>query len=218
MKHICCRLTACRLVGPWKSYSIGKITTKTQKCVCKKLEMSSEKKRNYSCTVPNCSTKTNEGFSRPTAKNRQAWIDKLGLDPNIKVHRICRLHFEKSDIGTGGEKRSKILKGKTPTLNLPVRKRKSVCIKNVHTPKAFFKAKSPRFKLVSRFLMSWTVLVWTKITFKVLDTSMRILALLKSARILTLVLVNVKIMFMCQGPEPNTRYGDWERKGRVTDF
>ena len=116
--------------------------------------MSSEKKRNYSCTVPNCGTKTNEGFSRPTAKNRQAWIDKLGLDPNIKVHRICRLHFEKSDIGTGGEKRSKILKGKTPTLNLPVRKRKSVCIKNVHTPKAFFKAKSPRFKLVSRFLMS----------------------------------------------------------------
>ena len=50
-----------------------------------------KKKREYSCTVPECGMKSSDGFSRPTAKNRQAWIEKLGLDPNISVHRVCRI-------------------------------------------------------------------------------------------------------------------------------
>ena len=88
-----------------------------------------KKKREYSCTVPGCGMKCSDGFSRPTAKNRQAWIEKLGLDPNISVHRVCRLHFENSDFG-GGDKRSQILKGKIPSKL--VRKCRSVCIKFVY--------------------------------------------------------------------------------------
>ena len=84
--------------------------------------MSSKKRdRVYSCTVPDCQTTQSEGFSRLPTKEpfRQEWIDKLHLNPDISVHRVCRLHFQESDFGKG--ERTQVLKGTVPSRNLPVR-------------------------------------------------------------------------------------------------
>ena len=96
--------------------------------------MPPESKRTYECTVPFCTTKKSSGFHclPRNVEIRNAWFEKLQLDPKIKNHRVCDLHFDDSVLGKGHVK-SKLFKDAIPSKNLPVRIK--IIFHNFQTPK-----------------------------------------------------------------------------------
>ena len=74
------------------------------------------------CTVPDCPTLSQNGFSSlpSNLEIRKIWFEKLQLNPEIKKHRVCTRHFNESDYGKNRVK-LQLLKDRVPSRNLPVR-------------------------------------------------------------------------------------------------